>query len=462
MGHLIALGCWIFAIWLIRRDSARREGISTALWIPTLWSFILLSRPLSMWLGFGGGIDTMEGSPLDRLFYFGMIGLAFVIVANRGIEWGPFVVRNWPVMMFYGYLLVSVMWAESPFVSTKRWIKDFGNIFVALVILTERNPIQAIRAVFVRCAYVLFPLSIVFLRYLPELGRRYTRSGGLEVTGVTTQKNSLGILVTVCGLFLLWDWLEKSREDWAKLGMVERRLPILFLLIGIYLLYLCDSQTSILCLIVGSGVMLSGKLPFLRGRVGAMGTYTVVAILAYLLLDEMFGLKDAILGAMGRDSSFTGRTDVWRELLALKTDWLIGTGFLSFWSDMSYQSRLPDWVAFSAHNGYLETYIDGGMIGVLFLVLMLLVIGFRANRRLAFGGNYALAQFAVLLMMLIGNFSESHFARMGPMWFLFLLTALEVPERTLSGASFVTARSDSHVRTRPEPVSASVASPCLS
>src|SRR5687768_619523 len=180
MSYLIATAFWIFAIWLIRRDTRNRDGISAVLWIPTLWAFILLSRPLSTWIGFGGGEDSMEGSPVDRLFYFGMIVLALLVLVRRQLDWASVFSRNWPIFLFYGFLLISVLWAESSSVSFKRWFKDIGNVFVALVILTERNPLQAIRAVFVRCAFILLPLSIIFIRFFPTLGRRYSVGGELE------------------------------------------------------------------------------------------------------------------------------------------------------------------------------------------------------------------------------------------------------------------------------------------
>src|SRR4051812_8047195 len=106
MNRLIALAFWIFAIWLIRRDTARRDGISRTLWVPTLWAAILLSRPLSTWIGFGGGTDTLEGSPVDRLFYFGIILLSLRILSKRNLDWGELISNNWPIFLFYGYFLV--------------------------------------------------------------------------------------------------------------------------------------------------------------------------------------------------------------------------------------------------------------------------------------------------------------------------------------------------------------------
>lgn len=429
MGYLAAFGVWVLGFWLIRKDTARRDGISSALWIPTLWVFILLSRSVSSWIGGGGGIDTMEGSPVDRLFYFGIIILALVALSKRRLNWSSVIAKNWPIFLFYSFFLISVLWAESPSVSFKRWFKDLGNVFVALVVVTERNPLQAIRAVVARCAYILIPLSVVYIRFFPSLGRRYSRAGGLEVTGVTTQKNALGILVVICAMVLLWDWYERSLQKEKIRSAVEKYLPLVMVAMGIYLLHQCNSQTSIACLILGAAIITTMRVPLLRRHVGALGGYSLAAFAGYLLLDEFFGLKEAILGGMGRDSTLTGRTDVWAAILALKTDPIFGTGFYSFWSDRYYQSRLPQGVGHSAHNGYLETYIDGGVVGLLFLGILMLSIALRVNRRLGTSGNFAVVQFAVLIVILIGSISESHFARMGSLWFLFLFTALEWPQR---------------------------------
>ena len=427
MGRLILIAFLIFAFWLIRRDTARRSGISGALWIPTLWVGILASRPLSAWVGFGGGTDTLEGSPLDRLFFFGFIFAAFIIVSRRQIDWSDVLTRNWPVFLFYAYLLVTVLWAESSVVSFKRWFKDFGNIIVVLVILTEVNPQEAFRAVFVRCAYLLLPLSFIFIRWFPNLGRHYSiHSGAMEATGVTFQKNSLGACVLVTTLVLIWDWMERSQTG-TRLGKVERYVPFAMLALAAYLINLCDSKTSIACLVLGGGILAAVRLPLLRQKIGQFGGYALVGIAVFYLLDHMFGVSEWIIRSMGRDMTFTGRTDVWRELLALKTDPIFGLGFCSIWSNKSILDRLPVWVGASAHNGYLEMYLDGGYLAVFFLALMLLMVSLKMNRQLKYGGTYALIGFVVVLVIIIGDFSESHFGRMSPLGFLFLLVAFDIP-----------------------------------
>lgn len=427
MPHLVLFVFLGFFFYLLKKDIARREGVSGAIWIPTLWVGIQASRPVSTWIGFGGGSDSLEGSPADRLFYFACILAGMFVLSRRRLNLGQIIAGSWGVFLFYGFLLISVLWADSTVVSFKRWFKDFGNIVIALVILTEKNPIQAFQAVFLRCAYLLIPLSLIFLRYFPHLGRRYNAfSGGMEAVGVTFQKNSLGTMVVVCGLVVIWAWFERSTTGERK-PLWERLLPPIILGIGMYLLHVCDSKTSMLCLGIGGCILAANRLPLLRKRIGKLGALGLVSAVLFFVLDNLIGIKEELLLALGRDATLTGRTDVWRELLSLNTDPIIGTGFCSFWSDEFYLSKLPSWVAHSAHNGYLEMYIDGGYLGVFFLILMLFAVALKLNRHLAEGTSFALIRFAVLVATIIGSISESHFGRMTPLWFMFLLSSLDPP-----------------------------------
>jgi O-antigen ligase len=412
--------------WLLRRDiRRRRHGVSRAIWIPTFWAAILCSRPLSAWIGSGQGIETLEGSPLDRAFYLVMIVLAALILARRRVAVGAFLAENWTIILFYGFLLFSVLWANSPSVSFKRWFKEAGNILIVLVILTEKNPLEAVRAVFVRCGVVLIPLSLIFIRYFPHLGRSYNiHSGEMQATGVTFQKNALGTMILVCGLIIIWDWLEQKQPGAAKPPFLERLVTPIVLAIGFYLLWLSDSKTSIVCLVLGGLIIASARLPLLRSRVSSMGFYLLGGTLTLALLDWTFGISSALVENLGRDMTFTGRTDVWRELINVHTDPVFGTGFMSFWDDEHYREVLPNWIAFSAHNGYLEVYLAGGFLGVGALALMLIGTGARVNQALATGGNYAVVRFAIFCAALLANFSESNFACMTPLGLLFLVAAI--------------------------------------
>src|SRR5271166_3316827 len=96
-----------FILWLFALERKRRTGVSSALWIPTLWVLIIASRPVSQWLHPGSpdlsvGME-LDGSPIDRAFYFGIIIAGFMVLARRRLDWARVLSQNPWVFLFYGY-----------------------------------------------------------------------------------------------------------------------------------------------------------------------------------------------------------------------------------------------------------------------------------------------------------------------------------------------------------------------
>ncbi len=169
----------------------------------------------SWWLAFFFGIGStggsnLEGNPINRAFYAILILSAIVIVVRRGFSWTELIRRNVLLSVFFCYLALTVIWAVYPVPTMKRWIKEVGVIPVLLVIFTEEKPLEALKLIFTRSAFILFTYSIMVIKYIPELGRDYSHHSGVaQITGIAAQKNSLGEIVAVCGVFLLWQLLER-------------------------------------------------------------------------------------------------------------------------------------------------------------------------------------------------------------------------------------------------------------
>src|SRR5438876_5284476 len=113
--------------------------------------FVVASRLPSQWLG-GGQIQVAaqaleEGNPLDRAFYFLLIGLSIWILASRSFKWADFFARNSALVTFISFALISVVWSDFPLVAFKRWFRDLGNYLVILVVLSDPRPLEAVRTV---------------------------------------------------------------------------------------------------------------------------------------------------------------------------------------------------------------------------------------------------------------------------------------------------------------------------
>lgn len=428
--------CLFFIAYLLVRDSRRRTSLSWAIWIPTLFLLIVGSRPLSLWLGGGGSYNGVglandaEGSPLDQIFFFLVIVSSLIIATLRHVKWGKVLAANVPLLLFYLYFALSISWSEDPLGSSKRLFKDFGLLFVISLIFSEKNSLEAVRAIYVRCACVLFPLSVVFIKWFPNIARSFALNGDIMYSGVTTQKNTLGEIVLVFGLFLVWDCLETwpGKQQWSHLPWDR----LLLLAMGLWLLQMCQSKTALMCLLMGSALILR-KGWFASKTFSAITLIAALSVPYVLFFAQQFSSVLApIVEAVGRNMTFTGRTEIWQHITSTTVNPLFGAGYWNFWGgtggmkvNQEMHSIIPN-----AHDGYVDLYLDGGAIGLVLLFIMLITYGRRLMKNLR-DDRFRRLRFATLIAVIIYNVSESNYARMSPIWFTTLLVLMDFPYRKI-------------------------------
>jgi exopolysaccharide production protein ExoQ len=432
--RLALIVCVLFISWLF---AMRREGRAKApavIWLPTLWVVILGSRPVSSWFGIevqaANGDAYLEGSPFDRLIYLFLISSAFLILLKRGVSWGSIAASNKWIVIYFLYFGISVLWSDFPFVAFKRWTKDLGNVFMVLLILSEPNPIESMKTVFRRCLYLLIPLSVLFIKYFPELGISYDPWEGQQfVQGVALTKNSLGSTVAVCTLFLVWELLERHNKGPGARTKIERINSFLLLAMAMWLLVKANSATAFSCTMLGSAGLFATSLPAVRKRLDRFAAYVTLGACAALFFYAVFDLQGGALQMLGKDATLTGRTEIWQMVLDEKTNPLIGAGFYSFFMG-SRVARF--WETYSlnvnqAHNGYVQTYLDGGAIGVCLLVMMLWSSGRTIAGKLVAEPYWAGPRAIFCAIILLYNWTEATFSRLSPLWFVLLLVIMEYP-----------------------------------
>jgi hypothetical protein len=90
-----------------------------------------------------------------------------------------------------------------------------------------------------------------------------------------------------------------------------------------------------------------------------------------------------------------------------------------------------------AHNGYLETYLTLGLLG-LFMLIAWIIASFR-KIRLELLRNVEFGRFRLgfLAAVVVYNWTEASFKTLHPMWFVFYLIALDYPKfaRGFTGAA---------------------------
>jgi len=108
---------------------------------------------------------------------------------------------------------------------------------------------------------------------------------------------------------------------------------------------------------------------------------SIFGCLTLLIIVFFLGFTAIIIPAfesIGKDITFTGRTDLWIDLIRLAKEHLIlGYGIGGFWVLDPYNVDLFNlydeyvWLPNEAHCGYLDIFIQLGIVGLLIFVLML-------------------------------------------------------------------------------------------
>jgi len=421
----------------------RRVGWgSIASVVPFIWFLISMSRPVTSWTttpsSFADRAESyMEGSPLDRTILIVLIAAAIVALWRRRQAALAILRSNTAIIFFLLYCLISVSWSDYPIVAGKRWIRAVGDVLMILVILTDSQPETTLKSILSRVGYVLVPLSILFIRFFPELGRAYSIGGRPMWTGVCTDKNGLGAICMIVGSVVVWRWIDtyaaKDREH--RFGQLQALTAMLLMIV--YLLSMVDSKTALMCFVFATFIIACGRL-FEKPWVVFLFVVSTVAVCYAVLIAGASGADEA-LEAIGRDASLTGRTQVWARVLSfVKSPWL-GYGFESFWMGDRIRA-LYGWGGNQAHNGYIEVYVNLGYVGLFFLGAVILsgyrkmIVSLKTSPAL---GRLKVAFFVIALTY---NFSEATFKMFSPVWLVFLwattATPTSVPKSVAQESSF--------------------------
>jgi exopolysaccharide production protein ExoQ len=454
---IAAVICVAGIIFLFRFD--RNEvKTSPALWIPLAWFLLACSRSLARWLNLsnsGSLTDQMlEGNPVDRAVFTALLVLGLIVLVNRRGKVGRSLGQSLPVLLFFAYCLLSLLWSDFPGVAFKRWNKAIGDWVMILIIWTDPHPIAAIKRLLAITTYTLIPLSVLFIKYYPDLGRGYGRwLGETHFVGVTTDKNTLGAICLLFGIASVWRILELYSDPLQK---KQRTRPLIVqgvILAMIWWLFsIMDAMTALSCFLLATLVLFVIRLRMFAKNPFLIHGLLLVAV-AVPVSVALLGVSPGALREMGRNATLTERTDIWAMVIKLVPNRWLGAGYESFWLGPRLDAMIENvtrwWVPNQSHNGYLEIYANLGWVGVAGLALVvfwgyLRVV--RNWRRHLPASNLMLAYF---LIGLIFNVTEAAFFRMmSPVW-LFFLIALTAPQRLNRDSSQATTNSRA---SKPDPM----------
>lgn len=437
---IAALICILLILYLFWMDREKNEGVSRAIWIPFIWMVIAGSRFVSRWLDLGPPMSAdafLDGSPVDRaVFSILMLG-GIIILARRRLNWSELFRKNAWIWLFFVFGAISILWSDYPFVTFKRWFKALGNVIMVLIILTEGRPYAALGVILRRFSFLLLPLSVLFIKYFPDLGRAYTHEGQPMFMGVAGQKNGLGAICLLSGIYFSWNLLLSRSAAYTSGRRLHYFVYLIILPMIAWLLYMANSVTSLVCLIVTLCIFVVGRQQAMVSKPQRILYLGIACVVLYGITAFAFDVRDTVIAMLGRQPNLTNRVPIWEDLLTMVKNPLVGFGYESFWLGPRQQIVIEKWgLSDNAHNGYLQMYLDLGYIGLFFVVAWILSGLRNVARKLIIDYPVAVLRFCFIVVVCLYNYTEATFNGVSNIWIILLLGIMDGVSRQESPNRF--------------------------
>jgi len=408
--YLALLLCSGVVFFLLRLDRKQSPHASVALWVPTLWLLSVSSKPLGAWLGAQGTVEG--GSQWDQVLLGCLLVLGVVILATRQHDWSNIIREHGWVLLIVGYMLFSTVWSGILVISFKRWIRELLALIMMFLILSDVAPKAAVATLIRRSAYILIPFSMMLIKYFPFYGVAYGHWDGKQMwVGMAMHKNSLGRLCMVSAFFITWALIRRINVPKIQRIKYHTAAELGVLALSLYMLKGAPnaySTTSIVALFVGVGLLAAlfwmrkkaiQPSPWVLGAAAAM-------VIAYGTLTPLLGgaTLGHMAGAMGRDDTLTGRTDIWAAVMpTVLSNPLIGVGFGGYWTSATIDAVGEN----ECHNGFLEVLLELGLIGLVLISAYVISCSRKATALLQQDFDWGCLWTCYIFMSLVHNVGES-------------------------------------------------------
>ena len=274
--------------------------------------------------------------------------------------------------MFIAWCLLSIAWSDYKFVSFKRWFQIISSVTVILSFLLHVDSSHKSISYFKAILYLYIPLTLLSVFVIP---------GAIDPVhhtwrGLTVGKNYLGQAAVVS--IIIWAYSLKRGSLKLKILNFSMLIFSIAILLGSF------SMTSILTFVALSFLFALSSIDRFFKPLAIGRTFSAIVILASIVIViSIYYLGSDLMASsfesIGKDMTFTGRTELWIDLLKITKDRLLyGAGYGGFWvirydnPDLMVLYQKYVWLPNETHLGYLDILIDTGFVGLSFFFLMVL------------------------------------------------------------------------------------------
>lgn len=322
--------------------------------------------------------------------------------------------------LFCIYFMLSAFWSETPILTFRTSLAFLGLAVICAHIATKYS-MDDIAKTIRRTNAVVMVTSIFY-----SLGSSSGRIGK-GWRGVLGHPIYLGNLMAL------------NMAMWSVNAIYnpkQRQLSLVIIVFSFLTMQMANSSGAFLSWMTCMAMLVVLRLiRHLPPRLGfsCVFIFMVIAIAVFILFKEN---EQAIYAAMGKNSNFSGRGEVWPQMIErMKLRPLFGYGVVGFWQPWRGAESPADgiqtvwgWVPPHAHQGWYDLILQLGLVGLVLYGISFINTAFKSvvylTRNPAGDGSFFPLLFYILLLMI--NITDSNLFNFNYGWVYYVIIAVKL------------------------------------
>ncbi|HWT99000.1 MAG TPA: O-antigen ligase [Terriglobales bacterium] len=286
------------------------------------------------------------------------------------------VARDWLLLIPPSFATMSAIWSSDPAWTMRTGIQYGATMIIGIAAARLVDRRLLLTSLMSALAAVTFASLVMVVKY----GGFGSLHGVAGLYGAKNQFASSSAVLLIGSTYLM---------IYARRSFFEKMLAcgLMFIaMIGIYCGHSAGTLVSLFAV-----TMLAMTFHMLRkgGSIAIIGVIMMFfAMPVPIILVGSDTIFSKILKMLGKDSTLTGRTDLWDTAFReIQNHLLLGGGYQAFWRIGNQPAErlwamfgIDNKTGFNFHNEYINTTVDLGLIGLLIIVAVLASVAFCAFR----------------------------------------------------------------------------------
>lgn len=347
---------------LQRRLQTRIDGLyrGPVIWMLCFISFLALQ------------LNQSYGMPAAAMFLAPWL-LMFVRRIPRLIQ---NIAKDWLLLIPPSFATLSAIWSTDPAWTMRTGIQYGATMIIGIAAARLVDRRILLTSLMSALATVTFASLVMVARY----GGFASLHGVAGLYGAKNQFASSSAVLLIGSTYLMIH---------ARRSFFEKVLACGLMFVAMIGIYCGHSAGTLVSLFAVTVLAMTFHMLRKGGSIAILGVIMMFfAMPAPIILVGSDTIFSKILKLLGKDSTLTGRTDLWDTAFQqIQNHLLLGGGYQAFWRIGNQPAErlwamfgIDNKTGFNFHNEYINTTVDLGLIGLLIIIVVLASVAFYAFR----------------------------------------------------------------------------------